>query len=522
MNDVFISRNRTCALLCALVLFSSSCTTNRVELNNRFAFGASDEWEITNPVTRTDWLASTPGETVTSNAEIEGYASSDSVNIGENIQFFVNSREPYKIEFYRMGWYYGKGAAKMRTELFRTTPNIQPPCRHFNNTHRIECNWRQAQSLNIPESWVSGVYLAKLITRESNKQSFIIFVVRDDDRSADYLFQTSVTTYQAYNLWGGYSLYPHRGRIKATEVSFDRPYDQGYGTEGHEGAGDFFRWEINLLRWMEKEGYDVTYATNTDIHNNPNLLENRKAFISVGHDEYWTPEMRANLSSAQNQCTNLGFFSANSIYWRSKLRANSRGQANRTLATSKSCSGDGSESEWRDNCGGRIAAEPEDAIIGVLWEEPIHVDSDLIVTNTDHWIYDFTELEDGDRLVGLVGYEADRLGNATPDNLTVLAESPTCPSICTQPRRGGSCDRAPIPACSCGSSVSGESNMSFYETENGAAVFATGTIQWAWGLDDYESPQDSTPHCSRVQRDVQQITRNVLKRLKQTSCVSTR
>src|SRR6185503_14629675 len=97
-------------------------------------------------------------------------------------------------------------------------------------------------SLTIPSNWVTGVYLAKL-TSSTGNSSFIFFVVRDDGGSEDVLFQTSVTTYQAYNTWGGLSLYNNDLTNKtpypyahATKVSFDRPFNPG----DSNGAGHYF------------------------------------------------------------------------------------------------------------------------------------------------------------------------------------------------------------------------------------------------------------------------------------------
>lgn len=488
---------------------------NKIERENTFRIGTSD-WEIVNPVTRKSWVDIFPDETTSSDAEIEGYASATSVNIGEEIIFYVRSEQYQKLETFRLGWYRGRGARRIRTDMIlHSSP--QPECKHDQNTNRVECDWQVTRRLTIPENWVSGVYLVRLTALDSGHQSYITYVVRDDERESDFLFQTSVTTYQAYNRWGGYSLYEGRNnKNRASEVSFDRPYDQGYGSEGHEGAGDLLRWEINMLRWMEREGYDLTYATNIDMHHNPNLLAKRSAFLSVGHDEYWTNAMRTHLEDSLDSCVNLGFFSANSIYWRADFAPNTNGDPLRTLISNKSCVGDPLTGEWRDNCGGRIEAQPEDALIGVKWENPIHMDNDLIVQNTDHWVFEGTGLANGERLIGLVGYEADRLGSSTPSGLTVLGDSPTCPDICRSRGSSASCGPVTRP-CDCGRNAEGASHMTIYETDKGAKVFATGTIQWAWGLDDYESPQDSTPHCSRVQAPVQQITRNVLNGLKTRS-----
>src|SRR5205807_1234894 len=128
----------------------------------------------------------------------------------------------------------------------------------------VECRWTNPYVLAIPSTpgdptdWASGVYLAKLTTGVSGKQSYIIFAVRDDARPSSYLFQSSVTTFQAYNSWGGKSLYDFSSTGgRAFKVSFNRPYDDGAGT------GNFVNgvsgWEHNMLRFLEREGYDVAY-----------------------------------------------------------------------------------------------------------------------------------------------------------------------------------------------------------------------------------------------------------------------
>ena len=129
----------------------------------------------------------------------------------------------------------------------------------------------------------------KLTGSSSRAESYIHFVVRDDDRRSALLFQTSVTTYQAYNEWGGMSLY---SKPTAYEVSFNRPYQRGHG------SGDFLFWEYSLLRFLERNGYDVTYTTDVDTHTRGHLIVRNKAFLSVGHDEYWSWEMRDALETA--------------------------------------------------------------------------------------------------------------------------------------------------------------------------------------------------------------------------------
>jgi hypothetical protein len=146
------------------------------------------------------------------NHEIEGYASATSVNRGDQIRLYVNTIDPdYTISVYRIGWYGGRGGRLVAGPIRRTGVR-QPVPQHDPAAGLVECDWNDPYVLNIaaspsdPTDWASGFYLAQL-TGSSGKQSYIIFVVRDDARSPALLFQSSVTTYAAYNNWGGHCLY---------------------------------------------------------------------------------------------------------------------------------------------------------------------------------------------------------------------------------------------------------------------------------------------------------------------------
>lgn len=459
----------------------------------------------------TDWQLSHPA----TNHEIEGYASLTSVQRGSAIKFFVNTQEKsYRIDIFRLGWYGGTGGRLVQGGIqlrgIRQPIPIPDPV-----TGLIECQWKNpyvlvtSSRLNF-EDWVSGVYLAKLTARTSGAQSYIIFVVRDEARQAEYLFQSSVTTFQAYNNWGGKSLYPSNSKGKpAQKVSFNRPYNANgipaaaYGI----GAGDFFTtnsagpdypispagWEYNMVRWLEREGYDVTYSTNLDVHTHKGLLTSHKAFLSVGHDEYWSWQMRANVEQARDQGVSLGFFSANSCYWQIRLEPSLiSGESDRTMVAYKETAlredpyaldHDPSNehlitTRWRDSPLNR----PEDALIGVMFES-VPVDADIVITN-QHRILSGSGLREGDRLVGLLGYEVDRMFGHAPATIEVIAHSPY--------QHHGQTRYA---------------DMTIYQTPNGSTVFATGSLQWTWGLDDFNAP---VLRPSRLSTAAQQITRNVL------------
>jgi hypothetical protein len=456
----------------------------------------------------TAWQLSAPA----TNREIEGYASLTSVNKGGTIDLYVNTIDPsFNINVYRMGWYNGEGAREVLalTGLPGTVQVMPTP---IPGTFLVEAQWVNPVTLTTtnpsdPSDWTSGIYLAKL-TGSGGKESYIIFVVRDDTRPSDLLFQSSVTTYQAYNTWGGYSLYT---TPQAQKVSFNRPYasTDPLGISGL-GAGDFLTnntgigypaskaaWEINMLRFLEREGYDVTYATNVDTHESVSPILKRKAFLSVGHDEYWSYQMRTNVEAARNQGINLGFFSSNTCYWQIRLESDALDRPNRTIvaykedaltadpyATDRNRKNDYLiTTRWRD----RPVRRPEDALLGVLYVDD-GVNGDIVVYDATQWPFAGTGLVNGARLPGLLGYEVDARGRATPPGTVLLARSPYTSAWAT----------------------SGYSEMVTYEAASGATVFATGSMQWAWGLDDYNAP---ALRPSVLNSAAQQITRNVLARL---------
>lgn len=440
-----------------------------------------------------DWYPNNPAR----NREIEGYASSTSVRRGGLISFYVNTTDLYyQIEIFRLGWYSGYGARRV-TNPVKVRGVRQAIPKPDAATGLIECRWVQpytilAHNLFDPSDWCSGIYVAKLTGLSSQKETFIPFVVRDDSRKAAHLFQASFTTAQAYNAWGGKSLYEFNSTDgRAFKVSFNRPFDDGYGTGNL--IAEWSGWEFNMLRYLEREGYDLCYCTNLDVHNQPNILARFKSFLSVGHDEYWSWQMREAVEAGLNKLgVHLGFFTANACYWQVRFENDYRGQADRTMVCYKddylkdpyyavASKRKYTTVNWRNP----IVNRPEDALIGVMYDyNPVN--SDIIVENTDHWIYQNTGLRNGDRLVGLLGYEADRISGNAPSTLVRLAHSPVVVN-----------------------GVSGASDMTLYTLPNGANVFATGTIQWAWGLDDLFA---GVVHPNLVNPAAKQITSNVMDR----------
>jgi hypothetical protein len=490
-------------LLLVLLLWpTGSEAATQVQLEN--ARPGTVAWHLTSPA---DY------------GEIEGYASLTSVQRGKQIKLFVHTTEAsYSIDIYRMGWYGGTGARLVMGPVERPG-TLQPIPEPDPETGLIECEWTDpylvtTANLADPTDWLSGIYLAKL-TAANGKQSYIIFVVREDERASEYLFQSSATTFQAYNNWGGKSLYQFNsvGRA-ARKVSFNRPYapsENPIAAFG-SGAGEFLTnnspgdrissagWEYNMVRWLEREGYDVTYSTNIDTHAQPDLLMRHRGWLSVGHDEYWSWEMREHVEQARDRHVNLAFFSANVCFWQIRLEPSRiTHDPYRTIVSYKEDPDDERHEDPyildRDPTNDHLVTSrwrrapvnrPEEMLLGVMYEaDP--VDADVVIANAESWVTSGTGLQTSDRLSGLLGYEVDRVFGVGPKSTTIIAHSPY---------------------------TIGEqryyADVVFYEWPSGATVFATGSMQWSWGLDDFNAPVLRT---SRLNAMAQQITRNVLARL---------
>src|SRR6266699_1309916 len=211
---------------------------------------------------------------------IRGYADATSINHGGAINFYVGTTLPsYNIEIYRMGWYGGTGSTLVQT-ISNLPGQNQPIPPADPTTGLLQLNWSVSYTLQTDTSWVTGVYLAKLIGSNGTSQ-YVPFVIRDDASTADILYVLPVTTYQAYNNWGGKSLYEYNSSnsTRAYQVSFDRPY------ANDNGAGNVFTADYNMIRFLEKNSYNIAYATSVDFQANPNLLSSHKVFLSNYHDE---------------------------------------------------------------------------------------------------------------------------------------------------------------------------------------------------------------------------------------------
>jgi len=390
--------------------------------------------------------------------DLEGFANLVSAVQGDSVDLYVSTvATSFRVEAYRMG-YYGGAGGRLIWSSAPVTGRRQSSTRFDDATNRIEADWQPSLRLHVDRSWLPGTYLLKLVG-SSGQQQYVPLTVRDDASTAAYVVQDSVTTWQAYNLWGGYSLYygkhgtksdfAHRSRV----VSFDRPYAQG------DGSGEFLNNELPLVSLVESLGLDVTYWTDLDLHQHPERLLAHRALLSLGHDEYWSSAMRTGAETARDHGVNLAFLGANAVFRHIRFEGSALGPDRHEVDYKVAhedplASTDPAEvtSQWREP----PVPRPENALIGELYEcNPVK--ADLVVVDAQAWEFAGTGLTDGEHLHEVVGQEYDHYvpGPHTPAGVQILAHSPV--------------------RCHAHASFA---DMTYYAAPSGAGVFATGTNWW--------------------------------------------
>jgi len=439
---------------------------------------------------------------------IEGYCSRQSVKAGETIDFFVSTRPVAKftIDLFRMGYYGGSGSRLMST-LGPFEGKMQPVPEMGENRLR-ECTWDACTTLKIPTDWPSGVYLGRLTTIPNDQvpnaepywQSYLIFIVTDD-RPADILFQCSDNTWQAYNRWPvNESLYtdPRAAHAPGVSVSFDRPYgkyNQILDNPLSMGSGEFLLWEYPLCYWLEKEGYDVTYCSNSD-NLDPANLARVKTMISVGHDEYWDLRQYKNIKQAIEKGLSILWLSANDVYMVTPFSPNADGKPNRRL-TRETCFGEFREEEkeaYAKVLGPFENPGPDERdIIGARTVVPFNGGGDWTCALSDHWLFEGTGMKMGESIPGLVGWEFHGDPDTQRQGLDVVAQGNVWAS---------------------GSRL-GQYAATVFEGPVGNIVFNASTIFWSQGLSSPPGHMIPWSHYSRPHgpdERVQRMTANALNR----------
>jgi hypothetical protein len=431
---------------------------------------------------------------------IEGYCSHTSIRAGRRVTFQVSTSPPsrFTLDIYRLGYYGGLGGRLMR-RLGPVEGRLQPDPPVGRRRLR-DCDWEPSVLLEIPPDWPSGVYVAQLTAERDGCQSYVIFIVRDQ-RQADFLFQCSDTTWQAYNRWPDqFALYDDGRTVwywgNDVAVSFNRPYAkycQILDAPLSTGSGEFFLWEFPLAYWLEQHGDDVSYISNLDTHFGTAGLSRARGFLSVGHDEYYSIEMFNQLRAAIADGLNVAFLSGNTCCGRIEFQPDFRGELRTFERTDFYGPRDPKSITGMETLPCRSPSSGE--LVGARNLSPWTGGADWICAQPDHWLFAGTGMKRGEGIPGLVGWEWHGDPADIP-GLEIVATGPT--------------QSAP------GTPNGGTYTATAYPGPRGNVVFNASTCWWADGLSEppgYVRPSVyTTPR--GPDRRVQQITRNLLARMR--------
>ncbi|MET8247640.1 N,N-dimethylformamidase beta subunit family domain-containing protein [Streptomyces sp. NPDC005202] len=432
---------------------AAACDHGTASRPPRAADSNRPEAERGRPGTR-DWRIGSlgPSDAVT------GYADRVSATPGEECGLHVSTTaSSFRVLAFRVGWY-GGTLARL---VWRSGPvpgRVQPTARLLPATRTVHADWPRTLTV-VTDGWPEGAYLIRL-DADNGHQRYVPLILRSTHGAGRTVLVHAPATWQAYNRWGGYSLYVGASGAYADRslaVSFDRPYDAS-------GAEKFLVYEWAAVVLAERLGIPLAYTTGTDVHHDPAVLHGATAVVCLGHDEYWTPEQRRHVTEARDAGTNLALLGANTCFRRVRLEAGEAG-SDRTVVCYKS-------SYRTDPCypsrpalvttdfRRAPAADPESSLTGVLYEG-YPVDAPYVVHMADHWLHEGTGVHPGESFDHLVGVEYDRVtpGAPVPGPLEITAHSPL---VCVGTRS--------------------HSDSAYCTVPSGAGVFATGTMRWVEAL----------------------------------------
>ncbi|MDQ1483267.1 MAG: hypothetical protein QOF35_1343 [Actinomycetota bacterium] len=447
-------------------VIASASPTNGLDVAAENAKPGSRDWRI---------------KRLGSRGAIEGFATRTDLLPGQPLHLAVSTAAPrYRVRAFRAGWY--GGAAMRQVFVSADLPGrLQRAPKLISPTDTVSTGWRPTATIQTT-GWPPGAYLLRL-DASTGGQRFVPVTIRSEHAKGALLLLNAVTTWQAYNAWGGYSLYhgpggesdfTHRSRV----VSFDRPY-------GNDGQGDFIGNELPAISLAEKLNLPLAYATDVDLHGDAHLLDGARGLISLGHDEYWSTAMRHSATVARDQGVNIAFLGANAVFRHIRLAdgplSDGADRAYRMEVNYKRPTGDPANGknnpevtvDWREP----PVSKPESSLTGTLYEcNPVR--ADLVVTDPSSWLWRGVASA-GTHVPGMVGSEYDRVnpGAPTPGGIEVLTHSPVrC--------RG----------------IRSYSDSAYYVVPSGAGVFDAGTSAWVAALDP------TCTRCITTRRGTAQIT----------------
>lgn len=413
--------------------------------------------------------------------EVEGFTVPSDVLPGQPVDLYLSAqRGPVRVEAFRIGWYGGTGARRVLAVARVAVPDQSRMTQFEPATRTVRALWQPTVRV-ATDGWPPGAYLFRL-TASSGAQRYMPFVVRSPDTTAAALMVHATTTWQAYNTWGGYSLYYGPGGPidyagRSYVVSFDRPYDLN-------GAAHFVADELPAVHLVERLNLPVAWTTSTQLDADPRAVMAARAVVTLGHDEYWSPAMREHVTRARDTGVNVVFLGANACFRRIRLQPSVLGPARDVVCYKTDYTLDPMygvddavvTSDWRDLPDPR----PESSLTGTMYEgNP--TSAAYVVAAPHAWPFAGTGVRAGDAFPDLVGLEYDRVDPEyrVQRPMTVLSHSPlTCQG------------------------VHSFSDSAYYSHRGGAGVINTGTMRWVSALDGRFG--------RRTRRFVTRVTTNVL------------
>lgn len=441
---------------------------------------------------------------------VAGYVSEETVGPGQTERIYVDApgARAVRIAVFRIGWYRGSGAREVLAS--DPLPVVhQPRCTHRSATGLTECDWHPTLSFTIPPALPSGVYIARLVA--TTGQSDCLFAVRATTPQP-LLAQLPTSTYEAYNAWGGDSLYPggsDRVRVTGTtqgiDVSYDRPYDS------NTGAGQFFARDVAMVWFLERYGYPVSYTTSESMDADPGQALGHRALIDFGHSEYWSQRQVDGFTRARDTGVNLLFFGSDTMAWRARYApassaASEAGQPGHSLVSYKEhASLDPDRVAPTGPYPGGGAALAGSAYVGCITPRlnasgpPTYRYYAWSPTPglQPSWLFAGTGITPATRIPGIVGYELDLRTSDSPAGTSVVGSGPA-PCMPTEPG-----EPAPGP----GQNVA---HTTLYTAPSGAIVFNSGTLGWELALEPVPSASPDAPRSPDPR--VVAMTRNLLAR----------
>ncbi len=453
------------------------------------------------------------------------YPAAWSIARGEPVRLKIRAADAFQVSLFRLGWYGGDGA-RLVTTVGPHPAVVQPYPRAEPTFGLVEAGWSDAVTIATDGSWAPGVYLAR-VDLAGGPQAETFFVIRDDGLvpRSPLLVVVPLATHAAYDAWpgpalGGKSLYAFNcspdvpsdsDSNQAVKVSLDRPfYVMG-------GIADLTHDQYPFVRWVEREGFDVAYATDEDVHARADVTQGRGAIAFVGHSEYWSRAMREAVKGARDAGTNLLFATGDTIAYQIRFEPGAGGATSTIVGYKESREKDpeqiaGLDAYYAADLGGAKAhlrmvtrgwrdvmyepslhldeRDPGMTLTGVHTSHMIHHAypwADLIIDDASLWFFAGTTLGRGSVIAGIMGYAVDTTEPGDPawDPFRPAGQRAFASIVDRGTRLGGS---------------------SYYRAASGAEIVALGGIAFDAALDDYNAP------FATVSPGAQQLVRNLLGR----------